>query len=74
MHYEHWNRCHVGGQENDGLPHVWTDFHTQEMLRCLMEFDEEDPGSCVQSTRLYQRAELFILPPEQVGRRDSGWW
>ena len=74
VHYEHWNRCHVGGQENDGLPHVWTDFHTQEMLRCLMEFDEEDPGSCVQSTRLYQRAGIVhsLLQSKWVGATRAG--
>lgn len=74
VHFEHWNRCHVGGQENDGLPHVWTDFHTQEMLRCLMEFDEEDPGSCVQSTRLYQRAGIVhsLLQSKWVGATRAG--
>ena len=74
VHYEHWNRCHVRGQENDNLPSVWTDFHTQEMLRCLIEFLEETPGSGVPSTLLYQRAGIAhsLLQSDWVGAPQAG--
>jgi hypothetical protein len=74
VHHEHWNRCHVQSRENDNLPSVWTDFHTQEMLRCLMEFMEADPGSSVPSALLYQRAGFVhsLLQSEWVGATQSG--
>ena len=68
VHYEHWNRCHVRGQENDNLPSVWTDFHTQEMLRCLIEFLEETPGSGVPSTLVSASGNCPFPSPERLGQ------
>ena len=72
VHYEHWNRCHVRGQENDNLPVFWTDFHTQEMLRCLIEFLEETylAPVCHQRFCISVR-ELPFPSPEQMGWSPS---
>jgi hypothetical protein len=72
--HEHWNRCHAPSTTGDTLPSAWTDFHTQEMLRCLMESAEDDPGSIVQSSLLYQRAGIVhtLLHRKWVGTSQTG--
>ena len=71
--HEHWNRCHAPSTAGDTLPSVWTDFHTQEMLRCLMESAEDEPGSIVQSSLLYQRAGIVhtLLNKKWVGTSQT---
>ena len=56
-----------GGQENDGLPHVWTDFHTQEMLRCLMSLMRRTLGPVYNQLVCINEQELFILSSRASG-------